>query len=259
MEKGIPLVNKSSEKNLSRKESVSVELIQEALEMASVSCLVVDESLTIQYSTDSARTLLNVKSQSLTGLRLADLFNEDHFNSLLDQLKETKAGSSLMCHLQFESTVIKIMVKSQDSNFIFLLSPLQENDAGLSWLTKIRKHIVVVDDEPIMASLLSELLKKQGHETVIFYQGREALKWITDHIDSVAMVLSDHFMPDISGIDLATELFTLEKRIPVVLCTGDKDIIERQRRGEISIKHFISKPVDEEKLKMVVNNALLDS
>ena len=45
-------------------------------------------------------------------------------------------------------------------------------------------------------------------------------------------------MPGMTGIDLATKLQAIHIEIPVVLCTADHDLIERQSQALIEYQAF---------------------
>lgn len=120
-------------------------------------------------------------------------------------------------------------------------------------------HIVVVEDEPITAILLSQLIEKQGHKTTVFMESPAALEWLRENVDTVDILMTDQFMPDLSGIELATDVLTLNGEMPVILCTGNRQVIEQQEKGILNIKYFISKPVDEAELSRLLSQIMMDS
>ncbi|NTX64635.1 PAS domain-containing protein [Myxococcus sp. CA051A] len=69
-----------------------------------------------------------------------------------------------------------------------------------------RKRVLVVDDEPQLASLLRRLLG-QHHEVVVRHSGREALALLEQDAD-FDRVFCDLMMADVTGMDLHAELLS---------------------------------------------------
>lgn len=82
-------------------------------------------------------------------------------------------------------------------------------------------YILVVDDDPQIASLLRVILGRAGWEVKQAYSGRQALD--TARQDPPAVVVVDLWMPDMTGIEVLHELRAeLElSEVPVILTTGD--------------------------------------
>ncbi len=65
------------------------------------------------------------------------------------------------------------------------------------------KSILIVDDDELMRSFLSTILKEEGHHTEVACNGEEGLaKLLATEFD---LVITDLRMPDISGLDLMQE------------------------------------------------------
>jgi CheY-like chemotaxis protein len=65
-------------------------------------------------------------------------------------------------------------------------------------------RILIVDDCADNARMLKVLLKNEGHEALIAYDGREAIA--AANLQKPHVVLLDLTLPDMSGIDVAAEL-----------------------------------------------------
>ena len=70
------------------------------------------------------------------------------------------------------------------------------------------------------------------------------------------LLILDQVMPGMTGIDLATKLQAIHIEIPVVLCTADHDLIERQSQHSLNIRHAISKPIDIRELTDLISSVL---
>jgi len=120
----------------------------------------------------------------------------------------------------------------------------------------IRRHIVIVDDESSIAEFLAELMRSQHYKTTIFTSSPEAYEYLVQNNNKVDLIILDQMMPNMTGIDLATNLLSMDISTPVVLCTGDSDLIANQSQGSVNIKNFIRKPVDITDLMNLVGSIL---
>ena len=67
-----------------------------------------------------------------------------------------------------------------------------------------RGHILVIDDEPLVAALIADALGLEGYEVETAKNGREALEKIAAR--SYDAILSDLRMPELDGVGLYREL-----------------------------------------------------
>lgn len=162
------------------------------------------------------------------------------------------SGDKLASLKKYHGEIVKSLRKSQE---LIKETSWQELKAkeGKS------KNIMIVDDEPAIASLLTELMQQDNHNVQTFSDSREALTYFLEHAPSIDLVISDHFMPGLSGIEMATEMLACRKELQILLCTGDGGIIEQQADGELNIKYFISKPIDIAELLNMVRRIFRNS
>jgi CheY-like chemotaxis protein len=71
---------------------------------------------------------------------------------------------------------------------------------------------LVVEDEPLIAGLLNDMLRADGHEVDVVYTGHAALARLADH--DYDLIVSDLRMPVLDGRGLYREL---EARYPAML------------------------------------------
>lgn len=90
-----------------------------------------------------------------------------------------------------------------------------------------RKQIVVIDDDATTLRVLCKMLETIGHSCTGLSDPEAALRFIEREHESIDLVLTDYTMPVISGLQIV--LFCAEKypRIPVVVCSGLEDPLER--------------------------------
>jgi|TARA_B100000315_G_scaffold260588_2_gene323205 PAS domain S-box-containing protein len=118
------------------------------------------------------------------------------------------------------------------------------------------KYVLIVDDEEPIVDFLGELMRQQGYEVGCFTSSKAALAYYRDHVDGIDLIILDQTMPELSGLELATEIKALRLDQPIILCTGATDLIEDQQSGKINIRYFASKPIDINELLSMVTEIL---
>ncbi len=83
-------------------------------------------------------------------------------------------------------------------------------------------RLLVVDDEPMVRTVTSKLLRLRGHDVTEVDGGPAALDTLADGLE-VDAVVTDLSMPDMSGRELAAALRQRYPTLPVLLLTGDTD------------------------------------
>ena len=115
-------------------------------------------------------------------------------------------------------------------------------------------HILIVDDEEKMTTLLSIMLERKGYSIDQANDGKDALtKLLSSTYD---LVISDIKMPEIDGKELIIRMRKQEIVTPVVFITAFATIdsaVEMMQHGAID---YVTKPFDEAKIQLTVTRAL---
>jgi putative nucleotidyltransferase with HDIG domain len=118
-----------------------------------------------------------------------------------------------------------------------------------------KPRILIVDDEESVLASLKRSLRKEDLEIVEATSAQEALKILSQ--DEVALVLSDHWMPDMKGADFLRMIRDEYPDIVRIILTGDPDIAvaeEAVNKGEIY--KFITKPWNDSDLRATIRLGL---
>jgi CheY-like chemotaxis protein len=83
-----------------------------------------------------------------------------------------------------------------------------------------RGRLLVVDDEPLMAEMLSTGLERLGYEVVGLTDPRDVLEAVAEDPDAWDAVISDQIMPHMKGTALFARLKEIRPSIRFVLLTG---------------------------------------
>ena len=114
--------------------------------------------------------------------------------------------------------------------------------------------VLVVDDERNIREGLAEALALEGHEVATAADGEEALAVLGR--EEVDLVITDLRMPKLAGDELLKRLNTDWPTVPVIILTGHGTIetaVQAMRDGAYD---FLTKPVDLERLGLLVQRAL---
>lgn len=103
-----------------------------------------------------------------------------------------------------------------------------------------RGLIVVAEDEPAIADLLSLYLTREGYSVDIVADGAEALQAIQTR-NPVAAIL-DVGLPSIAGTEVCSALRSAQNWTPVLFCTARDDEIDRVLGLELGADDYITKP-----------------
>jgi CheY-like chemotaxis protein len=103
--------------------------------------------------------------------------------------------------------------------------------------------IAVVDDEPVIAETLSEILRRAGYVVRSYTDPNEA--WTAILTSTPDLLISDAVMPTMSGTDLAIRVRTQCPHCKVLLLSGRTEgaaLSESARRMGFDFYH-LTKPV----------------
>lgn len=110
-------------------------------------------------------------------------------------------------------------------------------------MTHGTETILVVDDEPSILRLLSDMLQPLGYSVLQAISAEEALEIAKDNDTGIDLLLTDVIMTNMNGLELAKAIKPLQPNIKVLLMSGYTDNIITQK-GVISAGvNFIPKPL----------------
>lgn len=116
------------------------------------------------------------------------------------------------------------------------------------------RTILVVDDELPIRLALTRVLGEGGYTILGTDSGREALELFQQH--PIDLVISDHYMPEMSGIDLLKLVRVRHPHVVRILLTGDKDPELAVRSiNESEVYRFIRKPWNNADVRTIVSLA----
>ncbi|USN48699.1 MAG: response regulator [Pseudobdellovibrionaceae bacterium] len=120
-------------------------------------------------------------------------------------------------------------------------------------------RILVVDDEVFARKVIGEMLKRFGHSFDVAENGQQALEMVSKN--SYDLVLMDLQMPVMDGIEASTRILGQKNkpRPHIVATTSHARAADKRLCDEIGMDGFLSKPIDIELLRTVVNQFVSSS
>ncbi len=118
------------------------------------------------------------------------------------------------------------------------------------------EHVLIVDDETQVADVERRILEHLGYRATVRASGQEALDAFRQAPADFDVVVTDHGMPDMTGLQLARELCAIRPDIRLVLATGYSDVTLSESARECGFHQQLQKPVTIEELGAAVRRAL---
>ena len=120
------------------------------------------------------------------------------------------------------------------------------------------ERILFVDDEPLLAEIGENILNHLGYKVVAQTSSVEALEKFKSDPDRFDLVISDMTMPKMAGDKLALEIKRLRPDIPILICTGYSEYMDKRKAASIGIAGYLMKPLSIRDLAPTVRE-ILDS
>jgi len=119
-----------------------------------------------------------------------------------------------------------------------------------------KERILFVDDEDILIELNKQRLSRLGYDVVATTRSTDALDIFRKEPDKFDLVITDHTMPNLTGMDLAVELLKIRATIPIILCTGHSETVSPEQAKESGIKAFLMKPLTRREMAETIRRVL---
>jgi len=117
-------------------------------------------------------------------------------------------------------------------------------------------HILIVEDQPNTAEMLTSYFKAQGYEVTSVGWGKDALAFVEHTIPDLIML--DIRLPDIDGYEVCRQIRTQRRteHVPVLFLTERRERGDRLLGLKLGAVDYVTKPFDVQELRLRVRNAL---
>jgi PAS domain S-box-containing protein len=146
-----------------------------------------------------------------------------------------------------------IPYKPDFENGKFISIPIAENK--IEYFNWHDKSILIAEDEQVNFVLLNELLKTTQIHVIHAKNGKEAIDMCKDN-SQIDLVLMDIKMPEVNGYAATREIKKLRHDLPVIAQSAYAMEDEINKCREAGCDDYISKPIDNQKLLILINDFL---
>jgi two-component system cell cycle sensor histidine kinase/response regulator CckA len=116
--------------------------------------------------------------------------------------------------------------------------------------------VLVVDDEPMITTILTAILSKAGYPVLAATGPREALQICLKPESQIALAIVDYIMPEQNGAELACSLKEIHPGMRIVMMSGYTGASLRLGDVPCEFHGFLAKPFKVEAAVACVEEAL---
>jgi len=175
------------------------------------------------------------------GLSVVHGIVQDH-NGYIDVYSESKKGTTFHIYLP----IIKSEGVSQE------IIKTEKIPGG-------NEHILLVDDETAIVYMIKQMLESLGYKVTARTSSIEAYEAFENQPKKFDLVLTDQIMPNMTGEILASHISKIRTDIPIVLCTGFSESMDKDKLKSSGICDIVLKPVLKSELAHTIRTAIKDS
>lgn len=157
-----------------------------------------------------------------------------------------------------QRTRFSILLPMQKSS-----NPLVSDDSGhkaeneSAPVTRARRDgpakVLLVDDDESVTRLLSSFFERNGIDCSAINSSEQAWELFEQKSEEFDIVITDHTMPNLTGIELIKKIRSVNKNIPIVLCSGFNELVNEDEATALGVSRFLNKPIRLENLASVIS------
>jgi PAS domain S-box-containing protein len=148
----------------------------------------------------------------------------------------------------------------EGAEFCILLPALEghaiEENGSTGHTPHGKEHILLIDDEEILAELGQAMLIRLGYHVTTRTNSLDALATFQNQPDTFDLIITDQTMPGMTGVDLARRILQIRPEVPIILCTGYSSLISEDKAKALGIKGFAVKPLAKKDIGELIRKVL---
>ena len=118
-------------------------------------------------------------------------------------------------------------------------------------------NVLVVEDDPTVAEVVTSYLERADHHTESIADGTSAAARLSDAADrSIDLVILDLMLPGLDGIEVCRRLRSARPELPVIMLTALGEEDDRIAGLEVGADDYITKPFSPRELVLRVESVL---
>ncbi len=140
------------------------------------------------------------------------------------------------------------------------LQALDHNIIDIDSSVQRSGHILLVEDDNVNAIIAKKALNDSGHTVTHVNDGQQAIEHFTLHPNRYDIILMDHHMPILDGVQATiklNELFDPQTLPPIIALTANAMDGEREKYIEAGMQDYCTKPFKKDQLNALVQYWLM--
>ena len=144
--------------------------------------------------------------------------------------------------------MIKVESKPGNGSSFNILLPRVESKTILETesyetIPRGRERILFLDDEESIVNMAKQMLEGLDYTVDTETSGTAALTLFREHPEAYDLVITGMTLPKMTEDAFSKELIRIRPDIPIILCTGHRELMTDEQAKEAGIKAFVFKPV----------------
>lgn len=122
----------------------------------------------------------------------------------------------------------------------------------------MKKNILIVDDSESIRELVGNSLENAGYAVVKGVNGKDGFHQLKASPDTISLIITDLFMPEMDGIDLIREVRKDDtyRYIPILMLTTESQVEKKLEGKRAGATGWMVKPFEEGKLLSIVKKVI---
>lgn len=116
---------------------------------------------------------------------------------------------------------------------------------------------LVVDDDPLMRSVIATVLEEQTNIAVVECDNGDLALEIWKRFPGIAGIVTDRNMPGMDGLELAARIHAQSPELPIILVTACPEGLDMSELREIGVRQIIAKPFSCDELVTAIHSILV--
>lgn len=118
----------------------------------------------------------------------------------------------------------------------------------------VRKRVLVVDDEYLIADSITEILNRNGFDAIARYEAAMVMQVLSES-PKPDIVLMDVIMPGLSGVELAKSVRAIDPGIRILLLSGNSAAsrLLNDAIADCCLFEIVAKPIHPSRLLKVLS------
>lgn len=103
-------------------------------------------------------------------------------------------------------------------------------------------NVVLIDDDEQVLKVHCSMVVSMGHGITSFISPLEAVDYLASHRNCVDLIITDYRMPQMSGLELLSEIHIPGLALPAIILTGYPDEVSREEADQYGAS-IVCKPI----------------